>query len=192
MAVAREGKVISAGTPGFYNPSFREREPMTHATLTPTVSSTVVVCLTLAFAPAARAALLTGGVLGDEQTSILYDALTGEIAVDAPASVDLTTIQLDSAAAIFTGDPAQNLGGLFDVDTDDRIFKLAAGGFGALSFGNVAQAGLSEPFILNDLTADGSLVGGGGLGAVDLIYVPEPATVTLVVLAGLAVIRRPR
>ena len=60
------------------------------------------------------------------------------------------------------------------------------GSFSSLSFGNVAQAGLSEEFVLGDLTVVGSLAGGGDLGNVDLVYVPEPASV-LLLSVGLAV-----
>ena len=52
-----------------------------------------------------------------------------------------------------------------------------------MSFGNVAQAGLSEDFVRDDLTVVGSLNGGGDLGAVDLIYVPEPSSLVLLGLA---------
>ncbi len=95
------------------------------------------------------AAIRQGGTAGDGQTSITYNASTGEIAVDAPAAQQLTSINIDSAAAIFTGAPAQNLGGSFDNDADANIFKATFGSsFGSLSFGNVAQAGLSEAFVL--------------------------------------------
>ena len=108
---------------------------------------------------------------------------TGEVSVDAPAGVELTSINIDSAAGIFTGESAQNLGGSFDNDADSNIFKATFGSsFGSLSFGNVAQAGLSEEFVLGDLTVIGSLAGGGDLGNVDLVYVPEPATVLLLSL----------
>ncbi len=126
---------------------------------------------------------LTGkGTRGDGQTSIVYDQRSGELAVDAPAGSELTSINIDSAAAIFTGSQAQNLGGSFDNDADNNIFKATFGSsFGSLSFGNVAQAGLSEQFLLGDLTVVGSLAGGGALGNVDLIYVPipEPSGVAL-------------
>ena len=92
----------------------------------------------------------------------------------------MTSVNIDSAAAIFTGEPAENLGGSFDNDADDNIFKATFGSsFGSLSFGNVAQTGLSEDFVASDLTVVGSLAGGGDLGDVDLIYIPEPSTVTL-------------
>jgi hypothetical protein len=123
------------------------------------------------------------GEIGDEQTTIFYNPATGELAVDAPANTNLTSINIDSAAAIFTGEPAMNLGGSFDIDSDDNIFKATFGSsFGSLSFGNVAQPGLSAEFILGDLTVIGSLAGGGDLGAVDLCCVPEPSTLVLLTL----------
>jgi hypothetical protein len=121
------------------------------------------------------AAIGSQGRQGDGQTSIGYSASTGEVWVDAPAGTQLTSINIDSAAGIFTGGPAQNLGGSFDHDADSNLFKATFGSsFGSLSFGRVAQPGLGEQFLQNDLSVIGSLAGGGGLGAVDLIYVPVP------------------
>jgi len=133
-------------------------------------------------------AFLSGsGTANDRQTSIVYNPSTGEVGVDAPAGTELTSINIDSAASIFTGDAAANLGGSFDHDADHNIFKATFGSsFGSLSFGNVAQAGLSQDVMRNDLTVVGSLAGGGGLGAVDLIYVPEPSSLVLVLLAMVA------
>ena len=134
-------------------------------------------------------AINQNGTAGDEQTSIIYDAATGGLAVDAPAGTELTSINIDSSARIFTGDPAQDLGGSFDNDADNNIFKATFGSnFGTLSFGNVAQAGLSQEFILSDLTVVGSLAGGGDLGAVDLIYIPEPSTMAILGLGALGVL----
>ena len=109
------------------------------------------------------------------------------MAVDAPAGIELTSINIDSAAGIFTGEAAQNLGGSFDNDADNNIFKATFGSsFGSVSFGNVAQAGLSEEFMLGDLSVVGSLAGGGDLGNVDLVYVPEP-TSALLLAVGLVI-----
>jgi outer membrane protein assembly factor BamB len=136
-----------------------------------------------------------GGRENDHQTSLVYFAQTGEFAVDAPAGVQLTSINIQSAAGIFTGAAAQNLGGSFDNDADDNIFKATFGSsFGSLSFGTVAPAGLDEQFVLGDLSVVGSLPGGGGLGDVDLIFipVPEPSGVVLAatgLLLGLVGIR---
>jgi hypothetical protein len=136
------------------------------------------------------AAVTSNGQRGDSQTSIVYNASTGEIAVDAPVDTELTSINIDSAAGIFTGSAAANLGGSFDNDADNDIFKATFGSsFGSLSFGSVAQAGLSEQFVLGDFSVVGSLAGGGDLGAVDLVYVPEPASIALLTIAGLCFIR---
>ena len=109
--------------------------------------------------------------------------MTGELAVDAQAGTDLTSINIDSATGTFTGEPAINLGGSFDNDSDNNIFKATFyGSFGSLSFGNVAQSGLSMEFVANDLTVVGSLMGGGDLGAIDCCYLPEPSTLVLLTL----------
>ncbi len=133
------------------------------------------------------AAVRPGGQPGDGQTSVGYNPTTGELFVDAPAATQLTSLNIDSAARIFTGNPAQNLGGSFDNDADNNIFKATFGSsFGSLSFGSVVQVGLSEQFVLADLTIVGSLAGGGALGNVDLIYVPEPGAMTLLVMGAVA------
>jgi hypothetical protein len=120
---------------------------------------------------------------GDGHATLVYNATTGELAVRV-GGTELTSINVDSAASIFTGEAAINLGGSFDNDAGDNIFKATFGSsFGSLSFGNVAQAGLSKEFVLNDVTVIGSLAGGGDLGEVDLIYVPEPSSMVLLNLA---------
>ena len=141
--------------------------------------------------------IISGGQAGDNQTSVVYNPDTGELSVDAPNGVELTSINIESASSIFTGDPAGNLGGSFDNDADNNIFKATFGSsFGSLSFGNVAQTGLSEDFVANDLTVVGSLNGGGQLGAVDLVYIPESSTNALAILGLLSVVvawrRKPR
>ena len=141
------------------------------------------------------AAIGGGGQRNDGQTSLVYNPRTGELAVDAPAGKALTSINIDSAAGIFTGSPAQNLGGSFDNDTDTNIFKATFGGsFGSISFGNVARANIPQQDLLSDLTVVGSLAGGGDLGAVDLIYVPfpEPSACVLACLALVGLVWRCR
>jgi hypothetical protein len=143
-----------------------------------------MVCAIPAFA-GSFSALAPGGMIGDGQTSLTYDVATGSLGVDAPAGTDLTSINIDSAGSIFTGDAALNLGGSFDNDADNNIFKATFGSsFGSLTFGAVAQRDLSEEFLLNDLTIIGSLAGGGDLGNVDLIYVPEPGSVLLLIIGA--------
>ena len=86
----------------------------------------------------------------------------------------------------------QTLDGSFDNDSDTNIFKATFGtSFGSLTFGPVAQVGLSQELVAGDLTVVGSLEGGGELGPVDLVYIPEPSALILLSLgfAGLATTR---
>lgn len=134
----------------------------------------------------AYAAILPGGVDGDEHTSIVYNSRTGEIAVDVPANNELTSINIDSATGIFT---IATYVCPDDCDFDHNIFKATReSSFGDFSWGNAARTGLTEDFVLNDLTVIGSLSGGGQLGDVDLIYIPEPSCVALLAFGALAVI----
>ena len=131
------------------------------------------------------AAISKEGLPGNAQTSIIYNQGTGEVSVDAPAGKDLTSVNIESASGIFTGAPAQNLGGSFDNDSDTNIFKATFGSsFGSLSFGNVAQPMLTEDVVAGDLTVVGSLNGGGDLGAVDLIFIPIPEPASLLLLSA--------
>ena len=134
------------------------------------------------------AAQRLAGQRGDGQASIVDNANTGEVALDAPAGTKLTPINVDSAAGIFTGTPAQSLDGSFD-NADTNVFKATFGSsFGSIGSGDVAQPGLSQELLLSDLTVVGSLAGGvalgGTLGDVDLIYVPEPGPATLLLAAA--------
>ena len=127
----------------------------------------------------------------DGQTSIVYNAGTGEVAVDAPAGKELTSVNIESAVGhLHRRAPAQNLGGSFDNDTDNNIFKATFGGsFGSLSFGNVAQPGLSAG-LCGGRSDRGRIAGRWrSLGNVDLIYVPvpEPSSVVLLSLSLLGI-----
>ena len=147
----------------------------------------VWMCMALIGDSSTRADLLPGGMLDDGDFSVLYDARTGEIGLDVPFGFEVTSMAVQSASSIFTADPAENLGGSLDHDRVDSIFKATIGDvFGSVSFGSVGQPGLSESFLLGDLTVLGTTRGGGGVGdtvsplgpsaPVDLVYIPEPST----------------
>jgi hypothetical protein len=129
------------------------------------------------------AAGLHGENAENSSPSVVYDSATGEIAINSPVHAEFTSINIESAAGIFAGDDALNLGGSFDNDSDNNLFKATFGSsFSSLSFGRVARSGLSEDMLLNDLTVIGSLADGSGLGDVQLIYVPEPSAWLLAVV----------
>lgn len=112
---------------------------------------------------------------------VIYNANTGALRVETTTKI--TTLSVKSKSGIFTGSPAQNLGNAFDVDSDDEIFKIDAAGFSSLSFGNVAQTGLTEAFIRQDIDIEGSPLGGGVLGNRPIRY-----TIDATNLAGTSVI----
>ena len=88
-------------------------------------------------------------------TFVRYNSINGALRVE---STDLiTTLEIVSKSGIFTGSDGINLNGTFDIDSDTKIFKLVAEGFLDTSFGLVTQTGLSEEFIRNDLTINGSV-----------------------------------
>ena len=126
------------------------------------------------------------GEIGDEQTSIVYNPADGSLGVDAPAGTDLTSINIDSAALGFNTANVNHaaFNGSFDNVAANNLFKATFGSsFPSVSFGvGVMAAGLSFDQVAGDLTAVGSLAGGGDLGAVDLIWLPEPSSLLLALL----------
>jgi hypothetical protein len=121
-----------------------------------------------------------GEPLAEPQISIVYDAMTGHLALDVPEGVELTSINIESAAGVFTGESVAIFEGPFDIDSDTTIFKATFGSsFGSVRFGNVAQPLLEQSFLENDLTVTGSLWGrNGDLGGVDLVYRSSGSTPT--------------
>ena len=84
--------------------------------------------------PGGPYAVLAGWYTGDGNASISYDPRAGELRV-LVWDTELTSINIQSASSIFTGDPADHLGQAFDNHTPDNIFKATFGGsFGSLSF----------------------------------------------------------
>ena len=121
---------------------------------------------------------------GDGQTSIVDNAATGDVARDIPAPTQWTSTDTHGATGIFTNHSAQNLGEPSYHDADNNLLKATTGSsFGTLSFGNVAQIGLAEAFLPNDLTIVGPLADGRTLGDVGLIYVPVPEPSSMAILA---------
>ena len=103
---------------------------------------------------------------GDADVTIVYDSTNGAMRVDS--NFDLTSFNLKSLSGKFNGTRPAVLNGLFDIADSSELFVLHPNGLPTLQFGVVAETGLSESDLLSDLTVDGSRVGGGGLGNVQL------------------------
>ena len=110
----------------------------------------------------------------DDAATIWYSPMTGDVSIEVHGGT-LTSINIDSSAGVFVNhENAQNLDGSFDNHSDGNIFKATFGSsFGSLSFGQIAEAGLSNRFCQNDLSVIGSWAGGGALTKVDGCYMPE-------------------
>jgi hypothetical protein len=123
---------------------------------------------------------------------VIYDPRTGQLSITPPAGQQFTWVKINSAAGIFGAEPAQNLGNGSANNSDTSVYRATFGSsFGALSFGNVARTGLSAEFLLSDLSVVGTLAGGGGLGDVMLVVVPEPSAALLLALGILALVMGP-
>ena len=115
----------------------------------------------------------------DGKISLGYSALTGSLWITTNR-LRLTSINIDSAAGIFSGDPALNLGGPTDNYTEHNIFKETIGSsFGSLTFGSVAKRWLSFGFLQDDLTVTGTLEDGDTFSGANLNYLPEPSSLVL-------------
>ncbi len=99
---------------------------------------------------------------------IVYKQATGEMAIDG--KVQLTTLEIRSKSGIFTGTKPDFLGGLFDVFRSDKFFYLKPSGFGDLTLGRAAQAGLSAASLIADLSIEGRSIAGGWNLVLDRSY----------------------
>ncbi len=145
------------------------------------------------FCAAVRAEVPLGGRVGDDVVSLIYNPANGNLSLDS-AGKTLTTLQVTSASGVFTGRKPAQLNGDFDVYVPGKLFMMDPEGFGDEEFGFTVLPGL-DAGLARDLSIDGSVHGGGNLGAPDLIIVPEPAAVALVGLGLLSLVgvaRRPR
>ena len=131
---------------------------------------------------------------------IHYDANTGDFGWEA--NEQLTSIQVSSEAGIFgTGSADVDFG--FDagfcsfpdcITSPQRIFKATFGdSFGSFVLQNLVETGLTEEFLLRDLSATGSYSVGGPFGPdVELLYIPEPSTLLMMMIALSALMARCR
>lgn len=169
-----------------------------------TLAAVFYSCL---FASAANSApLVLGGfqVPDPDRSVMTYDPADGSVQIYAPAGLSFTGLSLKSNSGQLMpdnlADPAL-FGGFLDIKRNNNIFKLSPSpdDFAVLNYGPVLPPGLSFADLAEDLDVSGALFPRGkaedlgnpaGVG----LYVPEPASTTMVVMGvvGLLVSRRRR
>lgn len=113
----------------------------------------------------------------DHRTTLVYDATNGEVSVEVEENASIDAILIESDSGIFVSNTAENLGGADDVYNSNSVFKFSGDAFESFSFGNIAETGLSEEFLLNDLTAIAFKHPRQSIaGPISLSYVPEPSS----------------
>ena len=136
----------------------------------------------------ATGTLLPAGGFNDERLSLIYNADDGELAVDLADMNDLGFLEVRSESGIFIGERPGILHGPFDVFDRSLIslFRQSGGEETSFSFGTIVTLGLSEQFLLDDLTATARAFTNvtQPIDPVDLIYVPvpEPTSIELTLL----------
>lgn len=162
----------------------------------------LTAALTFVFHSFAIAAIPTNGTTGpgadDGLITLVYDPASGNLSLDA-AGKELTALEVKSVGANFSNHAGSHplmLNGLFDIYTPAKLFVLkpAPNQFGDTNFGNILPTGMTKDQIGADLTASGALYPSGGLGTVDLMYVPEPSSLYLLAIGSMSLLRarRPR
>lgn len=129
----------------------------------------------------------------DGTPTIVYDSINGTWDVDFD-DVKATTLELTTTGGdFFTGGKPADFVGLFDVYNATKAFKLDPAGFSDV-VGGTAVAGITPGDASNLLVANGSRLGGGNIAPIDLhvIAIPEPSSIVLAFLGGLALLARRR
>ena len=129
------------------------------------------------------AAVNVGRNTDDGPTFLTGDAKSAQMLVDAAARQGLTSINMTSASGGILGDNPSVVEGAFDVLSANNLIPTTFGDdFGSTSLASVLPVGMNEVDETRGLSAVGSLPVASDLDGLDLIYVPEPSSILMVVL----------
>ena len=117
--------------------------------------------------------IATGGSIDDDKVTLIYNTYDGSLNVEVPPGVQLTTLEIVSSTGLFTGQKPATLNGFFGLDVykPTRLFKLDPAGFTSADLSEVLSTLPSTTDLTSDLTVDGSRLGGGDLGQVDIMFI---------------------
>ena len=121
--------------------------------------------------------------------SLVYDPTDGNLRLHA-AGQHVTTLEVMSHSAVFTGVQPSQVQPPFDVYLPGKFFLLKTDGMGDEDFGRAIIPGLTGDALAADLSVDGSIMPEGALPAMTLVVVPEPASLCLPALAATLLLMR--
>jgi hypothetical protein len=156
------------------------------------MSKKILSCVLVALMASVSFGAIEAGPATDTGVNLIYTPDTGDLMFESRAGA-VTTFELKSAAGNFTTAAQPLLGGLFDVNSAVKKFKLEPNGFESLNLTGAVKTGLSFDALAADLTLDGSFAAGGALSTVpNILVVPEPSSLALIAfgLLGVLGIRR--
>ncbi len=139
-------------------------------------------------------ALVTLLAVDEGEPHVIYDPATGEVRINPGNKVGINSFVFISASGVFTGDPMIPPGtSMFLTDTDTMVALnfFAPALMGETSLGAIMATGLTEAFLLNDLTLLGGISGQNNFEFA-LVVIPEPTTVMLMSMTGVTVLLRRR
>ncbi|MFC1759734.1 hypothetical protein ACFL2H_13370 [Planctomycetota bacterium] len=105
---------------------------------------------------------------GAADVTIVYDSGNGAIRVDSNFALTTFNMESQSGKFNFNGPRPAPFSSPFDVARASELLILKANGASTLQFGTITEAGLTEAELTSDLLVDGSRLGGGDLGNVQL------------------------
>ena len=114
--------------------------------------------------------IATGGSVDDKNLSVVYESDTGSLSIDTAGKM-VTVLELVSESSLFQYSDDHLLKGLFDVNSPQKIFKLAPEGWTEFRLEKALPPNLTAKAVAKDLDVDGSYLDGGAIMNVDLVMV---------------------
>jgi hypothetical protein len=142
--------------------------------------------------------LVIGGTPSSLRATIIYNPTSGDVEINPNGNTMTGFRLLDSAGNFFVASAVFPPGGAFTTDTAAQkfwsTFSPSSYLISTFDLGDIAPIGLTDTQFLadmNNLSGDSVWTAAGG-GSFDYNFtsVPEPATMTMLLLGGLAVLAR--
>lgn len=152
------------------------------------------------YSPVVAPALVVGGTPSPTRATVIYNPTTGDVTIDPNGNTMSGFRLFDSAGSFFVASATFPPGGAFTTDTAAQKFWSTFSSSSYLTspfdLGDIAPSGLTDTQFMadmNNVSTDSVWTAAGG-GSFNYNYssVPEPATMSLLIMGGMAVLARKR